>query len=567
MIPGLNKDGILIFPHSPTTVSPILKDVITLTTGKSLPVKSNGQFLNQKQPIKLEPELESKNRNAGQGLLPVQLNRGEFITEDRSKDPFKYPPVLSADGKKPCVKSNIKASKDRGLCVGGQAELDIPEDVSTNDFVPAGDIIGNPIRSGPEVKPDGRPPRIKSNIISGKKTIPTDEAPSGDFASLEDEIQNEKIGRQQFDIPPRKIPKNKSKPGRINPQDENPRSAGNLLLTFEGSTLISDDEKFTNPPDSKFVDEFDEFVHSEPEQTSHDGDHLRDFQLESDSFATPDPISQSFITTPTTLAPFDTSFQFESHSKRTRVKSNFGSISFTPQSKQNFKSQQNQVQPELHPSSKCDGNPFKCPPKKVVDGKEPRVKSNIKASTRNFYHPNKRNNRIGEKPKPDRATFNKFLANFKARKGKESPIIKSASDEFGVLSPPPTTTENLIQAFRHQVRTENDIAIDSGDFESQLSIKSDHTESPDIQLQNQVQEQVTKKSQKSRRPIQSRRQRPFTKKFPRKMKNFNPDSQNLIGSHISTDLHEDNIKPNDENILDFQVTMNVNFFKFLNGKK
>ena len=35
----------------------------------------------------------------------------DSITDDRTTDPFRNPPVLSADGKKPRVKSNIKASK------------------------------------------------------------------------------------------------------------------------------------------------------------------------------------------------------------------------------------------------------------------------------------------------------------------------------------------------------------------------------------------------------------------------------------------------------------------------
>ena len=35
----------------------------------------------------------------------------DSITDDRSTDPFRNPPVLSADGKKPRVKSNLKASK------------------------------------------------------------------------------------------------------------------------------------------------------------------------------------------------------------------------------------------------------------------------------------------------------------------------------------------------------------------------------------------------------------------------------------------------------------------------
>ena len=39
--------------------------------------------------------------------VPIEFSQPDFITEDRSKDPFKNPPVISADGKKPRVKSNF----------------------------------------------------------------------------------------------------------------------------------------------------------------------------------------------------------------------------------------------------------------------------------------------------------------------------------------------------------------------------------------------------------------------------------------------------------------------------
>ena len=60
-------------------------------------------------------------------------------------------------------------------------------------------------------------------------------------------------------------------------------------------------------------------------------------------------------------------------------------------------------------------NPFKCPPKKTADGRKPRVKSNIKARRRNYFHPSTRKtNRIRGKP-----SFNQFVkGNLRTRTGK-----------------------------------------------------------------------------------------------------------------------------------------------------
>ena len=63
----------------------------------------------------------------------------------------------------------------------------------------------------------------------------------------------------------------------------------------------------------------------------------------------------------------------------------------------------------------CRINPFKCPPKTRAGGKKPRVKSDIKARRRNYYHPStSKTNRIRGKP-----SFNQFVkGNLRTRTGK-----------------------------------------------------------------------------------------------------------------------------------------------------
>ena len=45
--------------------------------------------------------------------VPIEFSQPD-ITDDRSQDPFKNPPVISADGKKPRVKSNLFKNSNSG---------------------------------------------------------------------------------------------------------------------------------------------------------------------------------------------------------------------------------------------------------------------------------------------------------------------------------------------------------------------------------------------------------------------------------------------------------------------
>ena len=112
------------------------------------------------------------------------------INDDRRADPFKNPPVFSADGRKPRVKSNLKKKfknkkfKSKSNSGGGKKHGNRVPKVNKDNirFVDPGindlkenvrnNNIGNRGSSGPEVRPDGRRPRVKSNLRAkgkGKK--------------------------------------------------------------------------------------------------------------------------------------------------------------------------------------------------------------------------------------------------------------------------------------------------------------------------------------------------------------------------------------------------------------
>ena len=68
-----------------------------------------------------------------------------------------------------------------------------------------------------------------------------------------------------------------------------------------------------------------------------------------------------------------------------------------PQSRPKFRVRFKTVN-DITESDPCK-NPFKCPPRKVADGRKPRVKSNIKAARRNFWNPKKAQLRVIKKRK------------------------------------------------------------------------------------------------------------------------------------------------------------------------
>jgi len=427
--------------------------------------------------------------------LTQEIFDTDSITDDRSTDPFRNPPVLSADGKKPRVKSNIKANKALvGAGVGGGNDQEKGRhkvEVATDniEFVPPpvedqvsldGSTDNGPI-AGPEVRPDGRPPRVKANIpakFNGQKDqrtripvsteipvqfeaateapgIPLDFVPPVPNAPEEqpfsaipkDEIKTDDLFKRPLSAFPTKRPdgprvksnilfnqRNKggsagntrSRPKIVIPV-EDPRSAGGRVVPandFETPTSI--------PPGVQ------NFLAQVPIVPLEQGAIKPQFIDEIDEFEDPEIEATTFVPPPSQpqLQPKPQPQPQQGH--QPRVKSNI--LANRPNNKFNNRNQPVTRQPsttasfnseagsaENEPASKgqsedessCN-NLFKCPPARVADGRKPRVKSNIKAVNRNFFVPNTNTNRIKGKVKPDRSAFNQFLTNLKGRKGKAS---------------------------------------------------------------------------------------------------------------------------------------------------
>ena len=175
--------------------------LIHSTTAIPLGVTRTTSTRRPKPHVKSNVRLANKNRNKNKGVkefLPLLPPSDapppspeifqEIITDDRSTDPFRNPPVLSADGRKPRVKSNLKKNRNKkfknkfnnggGKKHGNRVSVNTENirfvDPGINDIKesPRNNAIGNKgnsFFSGPEVRPDGRPPRVKSNLRAKNK--------------------------------------------------------------------------------------------------------------------------------------------------------------------------------------------------------------------------------------------------------------------------------------------------------------------------------------------------------------------------------------------------------------
>ena len=100
--------------------------LIHSTTAIPLGVTRTTSTRRPKPNVKSNIKLANQNRNKNKGIkefLPLLPPSDapppspeifqEIITDDRSSDPFRNPPVFSADGRKPRVKSNLKKNRNK----------------------------------------------------------------------------------------------------------------------------------------------------------------------------------------------------------------------------------------------------------------------------------------------------------------------------------------------------------------------------------------------------------------------------------------------------------------------
>ena len=138
-------------------------------------------FTTTRRPPNGSPRVKSNLRNKQQKSRVVEEPRTHHGTEQTpAKNPFDNPPFISADGRKPRVKANINNqriisgnSQNKGKAKkqgSKKVELDRSQ-FSKIDFVepaaPHADAHQRPAEggfAGPEVRPDGRLPRVKANV-------------------------------------------------------------------------------------------------------------------------------------------------------------------------------------------------------------------------------------------------------------------------------------------------------------------------------------------------------------------------------------------------------------------
>lgn len=589
-------------PTKTTTAIPI--DVTTRATTRRPPrVKSNirlagknpsqgvarknkvGNKVSPNQVSKSPPVSEVPEAEGEDQATTPSIDQGNSITDDRSTDPFRNPPLLSADGKKPRVKSNLKANKAfAGPGVDQDRGRNRVNAVTDNiQFVDDGGAVDDsPGSSGPEVRPDGRPPRVKANLDAGKQLIgqprvpdpfqvpvEVEDNPGTDFPLVE-------AGPPIIDLDDpldTTIPTQRPFQSFSTKRPEGPRVKSNIVASqrnkFRGSPKpnnlqgrpqiqLQQNEgprsgglpanEITEAPPNEFTQGVKNFLAQVPVDHQPKRPPLQpQFIDEIDEFEVPNNPTEPPQETTTFLQPVARP-QIPNH--QPRVKAN---ILASRPGKNGPKSGQrvpvNQdgssevvelggFDDEDDGAGGCNNNPFKCPPTQVADGRKPRVKSNIKASSRNFFFPNGKTNRIKGKAKPDRAAFNQFLSNLRTRKGKASRgrnknnqnvsqndfdlrQPESSSEEVTITT---TTTENLLQVLLHQIKEEQD----PGSI-----VQPKRPKNPRVQpVKDNVEFQHPRGAQSTRKPFRHSQRRPLPQEFADGSGTFIPEVPEDLGSEF-----------------------------------
>jgi hypothetical protein len=358
-----------------------------------------------------------------------QRNRGNFFNEDDNDeaqiDPFDRPPKSNLRGRKPRVKSDIKINKansrkkfnktEKKFKTTGSRKVKLNrKDRKKIEFVePEED--NEPIRSpftGPQLRPDGRSPRVKANIIAelqnkgAVETTTIEPFVEAFFASPST------ISPVVFGGSPSPDPFGSGSTSRpfFAPTVKSSSVSSHAPLTFPISdTSFSD---LTIPPTGLIP----------PEETREQGTN-NIHETETNRFVSrPSPnrfnnrrkISSArgrnrVVVTTTENAPFQPFIQqFGNNKRQIRPDENVETLdvnlstraprpgrisarqkphvkSDVVQSKRNQGKKFSRVRAEIGHQRDCS-NPFNCPPTQRAPGGRARVKSNVRAKTRNFWH-------------------------------------------------------------------------------------------------------------------------------------------------------------------------------------
>ena len=422
----------------------------------------------------------------------------EDVTVEPVVNPFDNPPFISADGKKPRVKANLNSNKFSNNISGklnkfekskkqGSKKVELDRSqfhninfVSPTPPVHVGHVSEDARFSGPEVRPDGRVPRVKSNVLAAARVrdqgqvstpgpfVTTSPTPRlGQARPSQQNLEFNSINGNGLDLQTQSV--SPSTIRNIFPSNDvtisgtpEPIFSSTLRSTFDDVTGVTGStfRPFSaDPPRFSILSATPANIPRLPSSTQ---PPRRPSRPRPNKFADLGPPPQPKIPAslaallpppPTRLpasvrtatrapAPVRTPVpqprlqqDRKRFGSRPRVKAN----ELAQKAKSGNKQQQITIEESprnsfsqsqaavVRPSSEeivpgslvsqrprsrprpsrpkfnvrfktrnditltdpCINNPFKCPPRKSADGRKPRVKSNIKAARRNFWHPRK----------------------------------------------------------------------------------------------------------------------------------------------------------------------------------
>ena len=564
------------------------------TTPRPIPLG----FTTTRRPVNASPRVKSDIRQNQRNRLstpspPVQDDRRSFVavppliedndavedvTEEPIVNPFDNPPFISADGKKPRVKANLNTAKfasgnnnkpnkfEKNRKQGSKkVELDRSQFHNINFVSPRPGIQAQAPASedsvtrfsGPEVRPDGRVPRVKSDVLAGRPrprepglVTPT-RAPSPtpgprppptqadniseDFDPSTQSVSPSTIRnivaeagvirgspepiftssfRNRFEEVTSPAPPSVSSfrpfsadPPRFSILSATPSNVPRLPSTTRAPVSRRPAATFTlapppsRPPPSGFPDLGPPPQPRMPAHIPPPQNRPRPVSGFPDLGPPPQPLLPASLTPPPSLRSRPGQPRLPSDRKRfgsrPRVKANElaqkanagnrqqiglgesprNSFARAPESDINeivpgqIVTQLPRSRPRPRPKPErpsfnvrfktlndisstdpCVSNPFKCPPRQSVDGRKPRVKSNIKAARRNFWHPRK--GRIIKKQrkqgKLNAALWNRGII----RRGRKQSLSQDVSNAIdNNIDDAPITTEDPIRSLEQIVAT------------------------------------------------------------------------------------------------------------------
>jgi len=514
-----NTLGLLPPSSTPSFQDDRLTNVHSGTTPIPLGFVTTRRPFNATPRVKSNINMRKKNRGGSSKFKTTQQDsRGKFalshqlppsnqqndqndrthktITEDpRALDPFNNPPFVSVDGKKPRVKANINSkqinrinsiTKSNNRRKHGSRKVELERSQFKKiDFIsptPRNEGTQSPFLA-PELRPDGRLPRVKANILAANKgqgqqikSSPHSFEPfvttKNPTLHLPDTFSDNDLPANQIDL----SPTTKSFAPFDSNFDPTPPTVSEINNGGTLEPLFPQTPRFPFRAQTPNNFGFSTTPRSHNDlSTTFSNQRPSTSRIISNSPTPPSfPPSRNFKLGPPPQPKIPLFLQRNRNRFGMRPKTNLGESerkssnnNFNPISRGKktdrpvkFKTPNDIINEIDENQGKCL-NPFKCPPRRVAGGRKPRVKSNIKARRRNFWNPRKSRVIKRRKLLKERKFNAKLWANVRPnqRTGRKQSSIKAEDDiitgnEIDVTeSEKSTTTIDPISSLQHIVES------------------------------------------------------------------------------------------------------------------